>query len=185
MSQRDRTANLLGAVALAVTDQTTTAMTEVAGHATSAAAALSALDQFLDRPTIDRLRSVLGLTPSGTVRLVDRLAEQGYVTRGPGADGRTRSVALTRKGKRAAARITAARSAVLAQSLARLSATEVATLHTLLGRVVEGLVRHNLDRPGQQGWLCRLCDLTACGRADGACPTANIARALTAVASDA
>ena len=48
-----------------------------------AAPALSALLHFLDRRTVDLLRQVLGLTSSGTVRLVDRMAESGYVRRGP------------------------------------------------------------------------------------------------------
>jgi len=179
VSTRDRTANLLGALALAITDRTTASVTGVAGNSTTAAAALSALDQFLERPTIDRLRQVLGLTPSGTVRLVDRLEEEGQVTRGPGADGRSRSVTLTRKGKRTAARIAAARTGVLAESLSGLSTADLSTLHGLLGRVMEAYVRANLDQPGQQGWICRLCDLTACGRSAGHCPTANTARSLS------
>jgi len=180
VSTRDRTANLLGALALAISDRTTAAVTGVAGNSATAAAALSALDQFLDRPTIDRLRQVLGLTPSGTVRLVDRLEEEGHVTRGPGTDGRSRSVALTRKGKRTAARIAAARTGVLTESLGGLSTAELSTLHGLLGRVMAAYVRTNLDHPGEQGWICRLCDLNACGRAAGHCPTANTARTLTA-----
>jgi hypothetical protein len=46
------------------------------------------------------------------------------------------------------------------------------------------IVRHNLDRrmAGRSsgpllGWTCRLCDLAACGRAEGECPTANAAAA--------
>ena len=27
------------------------------------------------------------------------------------------------------------------------------------------------------GWICRLCDLQACGRPQGECPAANAARA--------
>ena len=64
-----------------------------------AAAALSALLHFLDRRTVDLLRQVLGLTSSGTVRLVDRMAESGYVRRGPGPDGRSTSISLTGAGR--------------------------------------------------------------------------------------
>ena len=53
-----------------------------AGQSESAAAALSALLHFLDRPSVDLLRQVLGLTSSGTVRLVDRLAESGLCAAG-------------------------------------------------------------------------------------------------------
>jgi DNA-binding MarR family transcriptional regulator len=143
----------------------------MAGQSVSAAAALSALHQFLDHPTVDELRRVLGLTHSGAVRLVDRLAEAGLVARGAGGDGRTRSVALTAAGRRAAERIAAARATLLADALDGLSAAERETLHSLMGRVMATVV----DRKDGGAWICRLCDLTACGRPEGLCPTANAA----------
>ena len=73
MTALDRQANLLGALALVITDQSAQAVAAAAGQSVSAAAALSALHHFLDRPTLDQLHKVLGLTPSGAVRLVDRL----------------------------------------------------------------------------------------------------------------
>ena len=82
------TANLLGALSLVVHDRFGEAMTEATGGSETAAAALSSLDNFLDRPTIDTLRRVLGLTSSGTVRLVDRLEDEGLVERGTGEDRR-------------------------------------------------------------------------------------------------
>jgi DNA-binding MarR family transcriptional regulator len=169
----DRQANLLGALALVVTDQTAQAVAATAGQSASAAAALSALHHFLDRPTLDRLRKVLGLTPSGAVRLVDRLADAGLVTRGQGDDGRSRSVALTEAGERVAEQITAARAALLTDALGGLSPAERQTLHTLMGRVMANIV-HSKDGGA---WICRLCDLDACGRAAGQCPTANAAAA--------
>src|SRR3954463_8151543 len=108
-----REANLLGALALIVTARPADAIVAAGGQSDTAAAALSALHHFLDRPTIDRLRKVLGLTPSGTVRLAARLAAVGYVTRDAGTDGRSRAVLLTDEGRRAAEHIEAARSAVL------------------------------------------------------------------------
>jgi DNA-binding MarR family transcriptional regulator len=164
-------ANLLGALALLVADQMSAAVAAQAGGSGSAAAALSALHTFLDGPTIDRLCQVLGLTPSGAVRLVDRLAEAGLATRGPGVDARSRAVHLTAAGRRAAARVVAARTAVLNRALADLSTNQRRTLHALLGKVMAGLVR---DKEGG-AWTCRLCDLKACGRDEGRCPTANAA----------
>jgi DNA-binding MarR family transcriptional regulator len=171
MTDRERAANLLGALALAVTDQTAVAVGGPAGQSASAAAALCALYHFLDRPNLDRLRQVLGLTHSGAVRLVDRLAAARLVTRGPGGDGRSRTVLLTDEGRRVAAEISAARAGVLTGLLDGLSPAELATLHALLGRVTANLVR---EKDGG-AWICRLCDLAACGRADGACPAANAA----------
>ena len=173
MTALDRQANLLGALALVITDQSAEAVAAAAGQSVSAAAALSALHHFLDRPTLDRLRRVLGLTPSGAVRLVDRLADAGLVTRGAGGDGRSRSIVLTEAGQRAAERITAARAALLTGALDGLSPAERETLHALLGRVMATIVR------GKEGgaWICRLCDLDACGRATGHCPAATAAAA--------
>jgi len=173
VSELDGQANLLGALALVITDQTAQVAVAAAGQSVSAAAALSALHHFLDRPTLDQLRQVLGLTPSGAVRLVDRLAAAGLVTRGPGGDGRSRSVILTEEGQRAAERITAARGAVLSGALDQLSRPDRQTLYTLMSQIMTGLVC------GKDGgaWICRLCDLGACGRAAGRCPAANAAAA--------
>jgi DNA-binding MarR family transcriptional regulator len=169
----DRQANLLGALAQVITDQTAQAAATAAGQSVSAAAAVSALHHFLDRPTLDQLHKVLGLTPSGAVRLVDRLAEAGLVTRGAGDNGRSRSVALTDAGKRVAEQVTAARAALLTSLLDELSPAEQETLHALMSRIMANVVR------GKEGgaWICRLCDLEACGRASGHCPAANAAAA--------
>jgi DNA-binding MarR family transcriptional regulator len=174
----DRDANLLGALGLVITDRTADAVATAAGASVSGAAALSALHHFLDSPSLDRLRLVLGLTPSGAVRLVDRLAAAGYVTRGAGADGRSRAVTLTPKGQRVAAKVSAERAELLNGALTELSTEERETLHSLMGRLMDYFVRGNLERgPGKAGWICRLCDTTACGRTDGHCPTANSAAA--------
>src|SRR6266446_6142244 len=111
-------------MSLVVADQAADATAEAACRSDSAAAALSALLHFLDRPTIDRLRQVLGLTSSGTVRLVDRLEESGYVRRGPGEDARSTSIMLTEAGAAAAEQVSAARTAVLLRSMSVLSDEE-------------------------------------------------------------
>lgn len=171
-AERTATANVLGAVALAVAAQTLAAI-PTGGRSDSAAAALSALYQFLDRPTVDQLCQVLGLTHSGGVRLVDRLADAGLVERRPGADRRSRSVRLTAAGRRAARRVSDRRIAYLTSLLADFSPAEIRTLHDLLGRVMGQVVQQ------KQGgaWICRMCDLQACGRAAGNCPAASAAAA--------
>jgi DNA-binding MarR family transcriptional regulator len=173
--QLDRTGNLLGALSLAVTDRTSAAAGGAAGQSDSAAAALSALQHFLDDPSVDLLRQVLGLTPSGTVRLIDRLEHAGYVTRRPGRDGRSVSLRLTASGRRAAQRVSAARAEVLKDALSELDRRERAALDQLLSRLLLGLIRG----PGATRWMCRLCDTTACGRERGRCPVANAARSAT------
>ena len=100
----DRTGNLLGALSLAVADRTTDSVAGAAARSITGAAALSALVHFLERPSIDLLRQVLGLTSSGTVRLVDRLERDGLVTREPGDDGRVTTIVLTPAGRSAGRR---------------------------------------------------------------------------------
>ena len=164
-------ANVLGALALVITDEMVAAVTE-GGGSVSDAAALSALSEFLDGATIDRMHRVLGLTPSGAVRLVDRLVDAGVATRGPGPDGRSRAVLLTSAGRDRAVQVHRARASYLTSLLAGLSPAEVDDLHRLLGRVLANVVA---AKDGG-AWTCRLCDLTACGREQGRCPTANAAR---------
>ena len=168
----DRAANLLGALSLVVADQAADATAEAAGRSDSAAAALSALLHFLDRPSIDRLRQVLGLTSSGTVRLIDRLAESGYVRREPGVDGRSTSIVLTEAGRRAAARVSRARADVLERSLSVLSPAERATFDRLAGKILVGMMRG----PGATRWICRLCDIGVCRGAAAGCPVGEAAR---------
>ena len=170
-AEDDATANLLGALALVVADQTLDLVAAACDQAGAAPAALSALDQFLDRSSLDRVSQVLGLTHSGAVRLVDRLAGEDLVTRGPGTDGRTRSVALTAAGRSAAARVTTARADYLHGLLATLTASERRALQALLGKLLAAVV----DAKDGGAWICRLCDPQDCGRDQGRCPTANAA----------
>lgn len=165
------TANLLGALALVVHDRFSEAMADALGEGETAAAALSSLDHLLDRPTIDLLRGVLGLTSSGTVRLVDRLEDGGYIERRAGADRRATAVHLTRAGRRAARRAGAARRDVLENALSALSTDEQRQLDALLSRLLVGMMRG----PGAEKFMCRLCDAHACGHAEGRCPVRQAA----------
>jgi DNA-binding MarR family transcriptional regulator len=140
-----------------------------------------ALHEFLDHGTMDQLRRAIGLTPSGAVRLVDRLVQVGLVERRPGPDGRSVALVLTSTGKTAARRVLAARSAAVDSLLAGLSPTERASLtnitEKLLGAVTtERLAEREQGHDPSGGWLCRLCDFDACGRAQGKCPAADTAR---------
>ena len=168
----DRPANLLGALSLVIADRMTDAMAAEGGRPESGAAALCALLHFLERPSVDRLRQVLGLTSSGTVRLVDKLAESGYVGREPGADGRSVSIVLTDQGRRAAQRVAGSRASVLEGALAVLTPGERQAFDRLAGKVLAGLIRG----PGATRWMCRLCDTGVCRGAAGGCPVGNAAR---------
>ena len=182
MAALAREGNVLGALSLVVADQMSDAVAAAADQSLTAAAALSALEHFADGCSVDRLRRILGLTSSGTVRLVDRLVAAGDVRRREGPDGRTTSIELTAAGRRAARRVTAARGGVLADALDDLSPAERADLDRLTARVLERVVRGKLAREASEStrWICRLCDMHACGRAEGRCPAANAAAAAAA-----
>ncbi len=130
-----------------VADRATDAIAAAAGRSESAAAALSALLHFLDRPYVDRLRQVLGLTSSGTVRLIDRLEESGYARREAGVDGRSTSVVLTEAGQEAARRVSAARAQVLLGAMAALWPAERDGFEALISKMLVGMMRGR-ERPG-------------------------------------
>ena len=178
-SSHQHAANVLGALSLVVADRMNAAVEAVAALGPSAPAALAALHEFLDGGSVTQLSSVLGLSHSGTVRLVDRLAVEGLVERIGAQDGRAVSVVLTSSGRRVALRIRQARSKALTSALSALTSDEVdnlaAALDTMLTTITlsraEERSAHSHDRP--QPWLCRLCDFAACGRSEGNCPVNN------------
>jgi DNA-binding MarR family transcriptional regulator len=168
---RGALANVLGAVALVVTDEMGRRVVDDGLASVTDATTLSALAQFLDGATLDQVHQVLGLTPSGAVRLVDRLQRAGLVAREPGTDRRSRAVRLTAAGRQAADGIAAARSAYLDGLVDGLPPDQVDALRNLLAVVMARVVQ------GKDGgaWTCRLCDLTACRRSQGECPAYNAA----------
>ena len=74
----DRTTNLLGVVGLAVADRIEEETRNILKHSGETPAALVVIGYGLG-PSNDELRRVLGLSHSGTVRLVDRLVADGLV----------------------------------------------------------------------------------------------------------
>ena len=158
-----RTSNLLGALAVAVTD----ALTEVTERgARHGAAGPAALVTIADEPqiSIERLRQVLQLSHSGTVRPIDRLAADGLVERQSGRDQRSVSLVLTAAGRHAAAAVLAERQTVLDRALSGLTAAERRALTPLVEKLLAGVSagRHCADH------ICRLCDTSVCPLSD--CP---------------
>lgn len=169
---REALANVLGALSQAVGDEIVRRV-GADSRTMNDAAALTALDQFLDGTTVDGLHEVLSLTPSGAVRLVDRLVGEGLVTREPGADLRSRAIRLTSAGRARGEAVRAARLDYLTMLIARLSDDQVQALRDLLDFVVEQVVTAKTGG----AWVCRLCDLKACRRDQGECPVYTTALA--------
>ena len=149
--------NAFGALALEVADRVQRAGDP---HGASVSAALAALHGLAGGRSIDVLAKVVGLSHSGAVRLVDRLAEAGLAERRVGADGRAVALQLTPEGRRAARRVLARREAAIEHVLAPLTIAERATLATLHERLLSGLSLSQQERRR----VCRLCDTDACGR---------------------
>ena len=89
-----RASNLLGALAVALGDDISAATEGVAGHAAASPAAIVTVGGEPGQ-TIESLRRALELSHSGTVRLLDRLEDEGIVERREGKDGRSAAIFLT------------------------------------------------------------------------------------------
>jgi MarR family transcriptional repressor of emrRAB len=177
-----RLANLLGALSTGLTDGVQAATSAAAQVDGLAAAALIALLDFSPRGSVQTLSRVIGLTHSGTVRLVDRLVEAGYVERIPGLDARSRVPILTTTGAKVAKRVRIAREDAIVRHLAKLSDNERASLSRLCERLLSAVTKQRLEQRSAGitpagGALCRMCDFAACGRDKGVCPAAKAAAA--------
>jgi rubrerythrin len=80
---------------------------------------------------------------------------------------------LTDAGRRVTEQISATRLDTLTTALDRMTDQEQASLHFLLGRVMDAVVRKKVGGP----WICRQCDFAACERSSGLCPAATAAQA--------
>src|SRR5262252_4481379 len=149
-----RLENLLGALAVGLSDAITSAVETTTGHAGAMGAALATLAQEPGLG-IEQLRVPLGRTQSATVRVVDQLVAEGYAERRPGHDQRCVAVFLTAKGAEAASRVLASREQALTGALKK-----------VLARITSDRAHADL--------ICRLCDLAACPQS--ACPVELAAR---------
>lgn len=157
----DRTANLLGALGLAVADRIAEAARQTLHHAGETPAALVVIGYGLG-PSNDQLRRILGLSHPGSVRLVDRLVADGLVERREGRDRRAIALYLTPAGHALREALLAERLAAIRPVLEPLDADEQQALATLLHKLLAALPATDLERCT----VCRLCDNRVCT----ACP---------------
>lgn len=168
----DRTANLLGAASLAVTDALLGATAAVAATGPSGTAALVVLSATPGLSTTELGRRV-GLTQSAATRMVDSLAARGLVERGPSI-GKSVTLRLTPDGQHAARDVLVAREDRVADLLAPLDEAERGTLSALLEKVLTAAY----GRTPHSQWLCRLCDRESCLAGGSAeCPVGAAERA--------
>ena len=149
-----RLVNLLGAFAIAASDEIETAAGETDGHD------LGALNLIGHAPglSIQDLARCLNLSHAGTVRLVERLVRAGGVEKRAGKDLRTASLRLTSAGKRTRERLQSKRQGRLRELLAPLSVQE----RQMLERVIEKMMISHVQDDVHAGAVCRYCDEDAC-----------------------
>lgn len=153
----DRTANLLGALALAVTDKIEQAAHTVLGRGGETPAAVIVIGYGAGL-TNDRLRRILRLSHTGSVRLVDRLVGDGLVERRAGRDSREIALHLTNQGKDIRERLLAERLAAVGGMLDVLSEREQVDFANLLAKALSRHDTTELERFS----LCRMCDDRVC-----------------------
>jgi MarR family transcriptional regulator, negative regulator of the multidrug operon emrRAB len=167
-AQSPRTANLVGAWSLVVADAVTRTTERETGLGGAVPAALVTIGAVPGQ-SIEELRAALGLSQPGAVRLVDRLAGEGWVERRAGRRARTVALALTPRGRRMLRRVLAARERAVAELLAPLEPADANALAGALERLLHarGQAGRDPDR------VCRLCERAVCER----CPVAEGSRA--------
>jgi MarR family transcriptional regulator, negative regulator of the multidrug operon emrRAB len=156
-AEGERTANLLGAAALAIAEAVTGAISVSGGRSEAAKAALAVLLQWPPR-SIGHLAKVLRRSHSATVRLIEELEGQGLVAKNTSEDRRAIELNLTAQGRREAQRLIAARGDMLDGMVGRLGNAERRELTRLLEKLLPMLTpdREACDH------ICRLCELAAC-----------------------
>jgi DNA-binding MarR family transcriptional regulator len=154
----DHTANLLGAVGLAVTDRIEETARDVLGRAGETPAALVVIGYGMG-PSNEQLRRILGLSHPGSVRLVDRLVADGLVERRPGLrDKRAVALHLTEDGAIRREDLLQGRLAAIRPLLSPLTEAEQEAFADLLRKLLSAIGTSSLECRT----LCRLCDNRVC-----------------------
>lgn len=157
IAEMDRTTNLLGALALAISDRIKTGIKDTFDRSGESAAAIVVLG-YAPGLSVEILRQVLDLSHPGTVRLIDRLEEDGLVERRKAADGRAVALHLTRKGGKLRQRLMDQRLDLLEAGLKGLNAKERVVLGDLLAKVLTNLPETEMAKHR----ICRLCAVGTC-----------------------
>src|SRR5947208_1026101 len=150
-------ANLLGALSLAVMDRIEQGAQEIIGRGGETPAALVVIG-YGQGMTNDKLRRILGLSHSGTVRLVDRLVSDKLVERRAGKDGREVALYLTATGAATRNDLLASRISAVASLLDALPPAKTKRLGALIRELLARQNTSELDR----FTICRMCDDSVC-----------------------
>lgn len=154
----DCSANLLGVVALAVSDRIAAAAHAALQHGGETPAALVVIGYGGGGLSNDQLRRILRLSHPGAVRLVDRLVADGLVERRKGQDKRANALHLSDRGMAVREDLLRGRLSAIQAILAPFSVDERQQLSALLRKALSAMETTAQDRRT----LCRLCDERIC-----------------------
>lgn len=171
MHDVNRTANLLGAAAVALTDVTLGDAARVGQLSTSSAAALVTL-RASPGLSVSELGRRVGLSQPAAARMVEALEADDLVERIPSTvNRRWMSVHPTSQGKRLAQRLLTARNAPLNEVIAALDESDQQALSELLEKILTQLYGH----VQQAQYICRFCDRQRCTKS-ASCPVGRAER---------
>ncbi len=168
-----RTANLLGALALALMEGVERLSKHHPNETSSSMAALNVIG-FYEGCSNNALSQALGLSHTATVRLVDKLEATGLVASVTGVDRRSVALKLTQSGRERAQELVSQRCRHLCGILDILSEDD----RQHLSRISEILLKSLVLAASDADHICRLCDETSCP--PDQCPVHNRAIAIGA-----
>jgi DNA-binding MarR family transcriptional regulator len=157
MEHHLRTANLLGALSLAITDRLLVELKEHSRQNDTSASALNVIG-YAEGCTNGQLGAALQLSHSATVRLLDKLSEAGFVDVRRGLDKRSVAIFLTAAGRDRARSVVQTRNHALAELVALL----VPEQRDQLNAIAETLLEKMTQAPADALHICRLCDERIC-----------------------
>lgn len=172
MHDTERTANLLGAASLALTDLALREARHVRQLSTSSCAALVTLlaDPELSVSEVGRR---VGLSQPAAARMVDALEADDLVERAPSTvNRRWTTVRPTQQGDQLARQLLSGRNTPLEDIVVRLDECDQQALTKLLEKILTQVY----DEVGQAQRICRLCDRGSCTRS-APCPVGQAERA--------
>ena len=152
-----RTANLLGALAVEITDRIERHGRLHPNETSSAIAALNVIG-FYEGCSNGELSRALGLSHTATVRLVDKLEAADLVVSEPGADKRAVALRLTDLGRERARAAVHERCVLLADVIDVLTRSQ----RERLDKILETLLRSMVKAAQDADHICRLCDGEEC-----------------------
>jgi MarR family transcriptional regulator, negative regulator of the multidrug operon emrRAB len=155
--KKQQLTNILGGLAVAITDAQMQAMGKATALSPSECAAVLSLGANPGL-SIQSLAGILGLSHSASVRLCAGLAAKGLLDRMTGEDKRVVMLTLTAQGATMRSVLVDARESVLGEAISTLPEPD----QVAFGRLISDMLERLTASRAQADHICRLCDETAC-----------------------